>query len=193
MRIISGIHKNRIIPTQKNSNYRPSLAKTREAIFSMLSSTDLKDINQIEGATILDLYAGSGAFSFEALSRGAKFSTLVDINMVYLNNISLFAKKIGEESKIRIVNVDALKFSESTKFDFIFVDPPYNYALALKTLKHLDKKEMLKNNSLIIVEIAINENLLVDEKFSVIVNKTYNKSRVLILKKKDNEKTKKKI
>jgi 16S rRNA (guanine966-N2)-methyltransferase len=91
MKIIAGKHKNRIIPTIKTADYRPTTTKFREALFSIMASGEFFDLQPIVDAKILDLFAGTGILSFESLSRGAKNVTFVDNNPNHLkifNNLS---------------------------------------------------------------------------------------------------------
>ena len=115
MRIIAGKHKNRVIPTLKNSDYRPSTAKFREALFSILSSGEFADVRLIQGAQVLDLFAGTGSLSFEALSRGASSITLVDNCREHLDLALDFARKIGELDNISVLITDATFLSKAPR------------------------------------------------------------------------------
>ena len=123
MRIIAGEARGRRIEAPEGRNTRPTLDRVRENLFNMLQG-------EISGSRVLDLFAGSGALSFEALSRGAEYACLVDhdrkASAVQIKN----ADTLGYRDRTRIMTSDwrrALKEIESTGkcFDMVFLDPPY--------------------------------------------------------------------
>ncbi|MCP5369416.1 MAG: 16S rRNA (guanine(966)-N(2))-methyltransferase RsmD [Rickettsiaceae bacterium] len=183
MKIITGKHKNRIIPTIHGAGYRPSTTKFREAIFSILSSGSFLESQPIINADILDLFAGSGSLSFEALSRGAKSVTLVDINPDYLKIAKNFAEKIGESQNITIYAADARTIYLSHKqFSIVFMDPPYNSKYIDITLKNLDKINCLTDNALIVIEMGKDESCSFNPNFLLYTEKLYGNNKLLILK-----------
>jgi 16S rRNA (guanine966-N2)-methyltransferase len=122
MRIITGELRGRILPPLKDKNVRPTSSKTREALFNILSS--------VEGFKVLDLYAGTGSVGFEAVSRGARQATMVDISSKLLQTIKETAEKWKITEKIICQRNDVLRFATQSlqsaeKYDLIFADPPF--------------------------------------------------------------------
>lgn len=123
VRIIAGEFRSRTLVAPKGTATRPTMDRARESLFNVL--TNLIDI---EGAWILDLYAGSGAFAFEALSRGAARATLVDRDRKAIEAIKTNARTLGVEDRVSIRQEDAHAFLErrgDETFNLIFADPPY--------------------------------------------------------------------
>lgn len=117
MRIIAGLFKGRTLISPKSAA-RPSSELLRGALFNI--------IQEIEGLTLLDLFAGSGAIGFEALSRGAAQVTFVDNDPLSLKTLRQNAALLGVESKIAIIKGEAAKvLPRLPSFDLIFLDPPY--------------------------------------------------------------------
>lgn len=123
MRIIAGTARSRRIEAPDGKNTRPTLDRVRENLFNMLQT-------RIHGARVLDLFAGSGALSLEALSRGASYAVMNDrdgnANRVELKN----AETLGFSDRTRVLKGDweqtaALLRGEGERFDLIFLDPPY--------------------------------------------------------------------
>lgn len=117
MRIIAGTHRGRRIAAPRGGHVRPTSDRAREALFSILGP--------VQGAAVLDLFAGSGALGLEALSRGAAEATFVD-NRPWLaeNN----AEALGLTDRTTVVRADVLKFLDRTpdgSFDLVLCDPPY--------------------------------------------------------------------
>ncbi len=183
MKIISGKYKNLIVPTIKEANYRPTSSKIREALFSIIASGELANFRPLVNANVLDLFAGSGIFSFEALSRGANSATLIDINSEYMKLAQFFAKKIGVEDKVKfnLMDVNLLQ-PTSTKYDIVFMDPPYYNNLCSKTLDNLLKHDWLNNKAIIIMETEKAVTLSTDKMLSIklIREKKYGNSKLLI-------------
>ncbi|NNK13779.1 MAG: 16S rRNA (guanine(966)-N(2))-methyltransferase RsmD [Desulfofustis sp.] len=156
MRIISGSAKGRKLfsPKHGNSAIRPTSDRAREALFSIIG-------NRVVDCSALDLFAGTGAFGCEALSRGAAEATFVDKSRVSLGlinkNITLIPGGPGK-SKIIIsdltngISGNCLSKLGENRFDLIFADPPYLTDLSLEILSSLDNSAVLSSNPLIIIE-----------------------------------------
>ncbi|MCP3929590.1 MAG: hypothetical protein GY705_10860, partial [Bacteroidetes bacterium] len=152
-------------PPGNSLQIRPTSDRSREALFNILGT-------QIERSLVLDLYAGTGAFGIESLSRGARGAVFVDTNHLALQlitkNLRLFLEKHPfssnhdmEEKITQIFKKDlrrGLYFLKASPlptnilFDIIFIDPPYSKGLALKTLKDIDSNSIVSPNGLIIAE-----------------------------------------
>tara|TARA_Y100000590_G_C15281056_1_gene848804 strand:- start:136 stop:705 length:570 start_codon:yes stop_codon:yes gene_type:complete len=157
MRIISGLKKGHTILSYKNKEIRPLTDKNRETIFNILThgkeiiSTGFK----ISNSTVLDLFAGTGAFSFESLSRGALKATLVENSSLMIDLIYKNAEKLKFTDKLIVFNENAYSFTNihsDPKFDLVYCDPPYEKKLGIRSLKNLIKKNMLNKNAIIVLE-----------------------------------------
>lgn len=183
MRIISGKYRNREIPTLKDSNYRPSTTKFREALFSILSSGEFNDSGAIIGSKVLDLFSGTGALAFEALSRGADSVVLIDNEMKHLNLAMEFAKKIGAGSVAKGLLMNATNLSYSPyRYNLVFMDPPYYNNYVIKSLKSLIAGNWLENSAIIAIEMEAKEDLELPSNLSLVKDKIYGNSKLLILR-----------
>ncbi|MDE6285556.1 MAG: RsmD family RNA methyltransferase [Muribaculaceae bacterium] len=122
MRIIRGKYGRRRFDVPGNISARPTTDFARENIFNVLDN-----MIDFEGATALDLFAGTGAISFEFLSRGCSEVTAVEKASVQYNFIRKVAQQLNA-TNLRLVRGDALRFIETctATFDVIFADPPYD-------------------------------------------------------------------
>ena len=167
MRIISGFARGRKLkPPGKSYSIRPTSDRAREALFSIIG-------NSLISAKILDLYAGTGALGLEAFSRGAKQVVFVEKHKIALDlikqNCSLCSMglKDSQGDELIVIKHDLRRglqfkhpiFTESTSFDIIFLDPPYNKGLAKESLNFLDKSHFVTPNTLIIAEESSSETL----------------------------------
>lgn len=162
MRIISGHAKGRkLFGPSNNKAIRPTSDRAREALFNILSE-------HIPGAQVLDLFAGTGAFGVEALSRGAESCTFIDTNNGAIGLIKKNTSLILDSASrghfsipsIKIIKRDLNKtdllnifeLPDFSTFSVIFLDPPYSKGLVHKTLSKLDKYEHLHQKVIIIAE-----------------------------------------
>ena len=164
---------------------RPSQNILRKAIFDILGQ-------DMEGLEFLELYAGSGAVGFEALSCGAKKVTFVEkeercARVIEGNQKLLIIKAAGKPlGQCEILNTDtfwAIKqlAQNKRKFDIVFIDPPYGHELAKKTLKTLMAYDILHPNCFIIVEYHKHETLPeLEGRFSLIRERKYGASYLAI-------------
>ncbi|MDI6605669.1 MAG: 16S rRNA (guanine(966)-N(2))-methyltransferase RsmD [Candidatus Omnitrophota bacterium] len=146
MKISSGKYRSRLIRMPKN--IRPTQAKVRKALFDILGD--------IKGLSFLELFAGSGAVGFEALSRGAADLTLAECNHDCLQairkNIESLQIKDCSLYPHQAQRAIEMLHKQGRKFDIIFLDPPYYMDAAKKTLKALGGYDILTRNGLLIVQ-----------------------------------------
>ena len=121
MRIIAGQWRGRPLVAPKGELTRPTADRTRETLFSMLVSR----LGSFEGLRVADLYAGSGALAFEALSRGAERALLVENDRAALTAIEANAAKLGAKASIDLRAMSAARLPREAPFDLVFADPPY--------------------------------------------------------------------
>ena len=128
VRIIGGLWRRRILEFPDAADLRPTPDRVRETLFNWLGQ-------DLGGLACLDLFAGSGALGFEALSRGAASVVMVEKNPEVLRALRESAQKLGARN-LTVVRGDALEFARETRsrFDVIFVDPPYRLSLQAATL-----------------------------------------------------------
>ena len=150
MRVISGSIKGRKLKSPFGQGIRPTSDKVKEAVFNILG-----DI--LTGLSFLDLYAGSGSIGIEALSRGAKNTTFVDQKSASIELIKTNLEKCGLLDNFEIIHYNVLDSilaisNRQRRYDIIFIDPPYNSDLGIKTLYTILKNNILKPDARIIVE-----------------------------------------
>jgi 16S rRNA (guanine966-N2)-methyltransferase len=124
VRVVAGRARGRLLQAPPGLCTRPTSDRVREAVFDMLSSLD-----RIEGATVLDLFAGSGALGIEALSRGAEAAVLVDRDGAAVATIGRNLDVLGEDaSRATVVQADAMAYIvRASRFDLVLADPPYGF------------------------------------------------------------------
>lgn len=121
MRIIGGEFRGRRLRVPKDARVRPTADRVREAWMSIVGGA-------LEGADVLDLFAGSGALGLEALSRGASAATFVEINGPSLRALRDNIQQLGVAAVATVCHADALRYAERLpphRFDVAFADPPY--------------------------------------------------------------------
>ena len=130
---------------------RPTQDKVREAVFNVIRE-------KIPGSAVLDLYAGSGAFGIEALSRGAHLAIFVDDNTKCIRTVESNLSSLEVDAKFfQLFKRNALKAIESlrkdgSKFDIIFLDPPYHGELAKNSLIKVDACDIVSQHGFVIIE-----------------------------------------
>ena len=151
---------------------RPTADRAREALFSIIGQ-------EVKGAVVLDLYAGTGALGLEALSRSARQAVFVDNNPLALQLIGINIELCGFSDRAIVLKQDlskGLNFLEKQphelKFSIIFMDPPYRKGLTTTMLHGIEKTNILSPDVLVVVEenalaelpTMVNELRLVDQR-----------------------------
>jgi len=151
MRIIGGVYRSRLLAMPKGDRARPTMDRVREAIFNVIAP-------RVEGASVLDLYAGSGAYGLEALSRGAARAVFVESARQSLVAIRENIASLGiDRSKAEIISLDVTKSfgileRRRERFEIVFLDPPYGRGLARNTLIKIMRYDIVAPIHLIIAE-----------------------------------------
>lgn len=122
MRIIAGEWRGRTLAGPQGLETRPTADRARETLFSMLASR----LGTFEGLAVADLFAGSGALGFEALSRGAASAAFVENDSKAAEAIRRNAEAFRVTDRVRILAGSALNLPRSDPFDLVFADPPYS-------------------------------------------------------------------
>src|SRR5690606_3257788 len=161
--------------------------RAREAVFNILEHADFAP--DLDGARVMDVFAGSGALGLEALSRGAAFCLFVDTDDEARGAIRENVETFGLFGNTRIHRRDATRLgvrpgSQAEAFDLIFMDAPYHKGLTETGLDCLVKGNWLAENALIVAEIAADEDINITNLWQLIDSRTYGAARVLFLKQK---------
>ncbi|MDF1726527.1 MAG: 16S rRNA (guanine(966)-N(2))-methyltransferase RsmD [Sulfitobacter sp.] len=153
MRIIAGRFRGMALAAlgkgDAGAHLRPTADRVRESLFSMLTSRDV-----LQGARVLDLFAGTGALGFEALSRGAREVCFVENGRTGQRLIEENRQKLRVEDEITIMRNDATRLGSwpSAPFDLVFLDPPYGKGMGQQALEGLRTGAWLAPGALIVWE-----------------------------------------
>jgi 16S rRNA (guanine966-N2)-methyltransferase len=157
LRIIAGELRGRKLSTVAGLATRPTADRTREAIFNILGPG-------IRGAHVLDLFAGTGAFGIEALSRGAASALFIEMGREALAVLERNIQACGLAERASLIrwdaarNLDCLRNREPV-FRLIFLDPPYRQGLVAPALSHLHAARCLAEGARLVVEHGVEDPL----------------------------------
>ena len=168
MRVITGSARGRKLKTLEGNDVRPTTDRVKEAIFSVIQF-------DVQGARVLDLFAGSGQMGIEALSRGAKLAVFVDSSKQSLEVVRDNLKTTGLSSASRVVTMDYQSYLSGCKeqFDIAFLDPPYGKGILQQALPLLVPK--MAAGGIVLCEHPRGEDMpqkVVDSKNSIITVKS---------------------
>lgn len=159
MRIIAGKLRGRRLVTPPGGRTRPTADRVREALFSILYSR----LGTFAGINVLDMFAGSGALSIEAWSRGAGRIRLVETSTEALQAIENNLISCGCSDDAEVVGRDLWQELPSLRsngpFELIFADPPYGQGLAARALEAIDRFHLLADEGIACIETASAEEL----------------------------------
>lgn len=171
MRVVAGQAKGRRIQVPTGREVRPTTDRVREALFSSIS-------HRVPGASVLDLFAGSGALGIEALSRGAGGATFVEKNRDTAKLLSRNIRDLGLEGRSRLLHREArralrLLEDEGRSFDLVFLDPPYRGPHLEEALQLLAESALIEPKGLIVAEHPVDVPLAVPPGIHVVSTKRY--------------------
>ncbi|MCU0427656.1 MAG: 16S rRNA (guanine(966)-N(2))-methyltransferase RsmD [Candidatus Kapabacteria bacterium] len=155
MRITGGTFRSRTLNTSGFQGIRPTTDRARETMFNILLN-----YGDFAEKRVLDLCAGTGALSFEALSRGAASAVLVEKSRSNCQLLAESAKTFGVQERMRVICTDAVKAPSMlapATFDIIFTDPPYSAKLVNALFQHLLPSGICAENCVFVAEHAVHE------------------------------------
>ncbi len=185
MRITAGKFKARTLAAPGDASVRPTSDKVRQAIFNILEHRDFGFPFRLEGARVVDLFAGTGAMGLEALSRGARYCLFVDdaadSRALIRQNVEAFgltgATKIWRRDAATLGPLDTL-----APFDLAFLDPPYRRGLLAPALAGLHSGGWLLAPALVVAEMSEEEDLPPTEGYEMLDDRVYGDTRVVMFK-----------
>lgn len=176
MRVIAGQWRGRPLVAPKGDATRPTADRTREALFSMLTSR----LGSFEGLAVADLFAGSGALGIEALSRGAGSCLFVEQDGAALDALKGNLAKLGTRGDVRAGSVMALG-PAIKPLDLIMMDPPYGTGAGLVALDKLARLGWISPATWVSIETAKAEEVA-PAGFAVDVSRVHGKARLTLLR-----------
>ncbi len=178
MRVISGKARGLKLTSPAGNDTRPTLDRVKEALFSML-------LPYLSEASVLDLFAGSGALGIEALSRGADKAVFIDNSKAAIECVkkNLSAARLENSATVIISSAEDYLKKCTEKFDIIFLDPPYAKGLYESTLSLIKDCNLLSESGIIVIEwdydIGFTDKI---SRFEVLKEKKYGRVGITVLK-----------
>jgi 16S rRNA (guanine966-N2)-methyltransferase len=179
MRIVGGRFRGRALAGPNSDAIRPTSDRLRETIFNVLAHAY---DDPVEGARVLDLFAGTGAMGLEALSRGADFALFVDDSAAARGLIRANVEALGLGGRSRLFRRDATRMGRAAPnppFSLVFCDPPYGRGLAPKALAACAEGGWLAPGALAVVEDAQGVAVVLPEGFTELERRDYGETEVV--------------
>jgi 16S rRNA (guanine966-N2)-methyltransferase len=183
MRIVAGAWRGRTLVAPPGQGTRPTADRVRQALFDMIMHAEWGGRALIEGATILDVFAGTGALGLEALSRGAATATFIESDPAALRALRTNIAACKAEDRTEILAVDALGVTAGrpgTAADVVFLDPPYTLNLVARTLARLRDVGRIRPGALIMAETSCEESWVPDA--PLLAERRHGAARVVIFR-----------
>ncbi len=179
MRIVGGKFKGHSIAPPSGSATRPTSDRVRESVFNILAH-GISGF-QIEGARVLDLFAGTGAMGLEAISRGARFCQFVDDSAEARGLIRKNSDALGAIGLVKIWRRDATELgpcAPQPAFDLVFADPPYNKGLGARALNSLLTGQWLNPSAIVVLEEAVKADIPDVQNLALVDRRDYGDTQV---------------
>ena len=186
LRIVGGKWRGRRLQTPEGMAVRPTSDRTRESLFNILTSGKMARADGqslVQGARILDAFAGTGALGLEALSRGGARATFVETLAAAQVALKANIAALDAEDMTRVYTQDVLHLPCAPEpHDLILMDPPYNQGFADPALDRLAKGGWIAPGAIVVVEQMKDEELVLPEGFRPINERRYGKAKITFLR-----------
>ena len=183
MKILSGKYKGKEIKSPIGRDVRPTLARIRESIFNILIHRFHLVFNEL---IILDLFAGSGSFGLESISRGSDHTIFVDNNVSSIKCINVNLARLGVVDNFTVIESDAVEFGINKNLlgqvNLAFLDPPYSTNLIADSLLYICQNGYLQRDALVVIELARGQPFDIVEGFSWEHEVSHGKTSVIFLR-----------
>ena len=185
MRIVGGRLKGRALAAPQRQGLRPTADRVRESVFNILAHGI--DGFGLDGDTVVDVFAGTGALGFEAMSRGAAHGVFIDNDARALKLVRENAGPLGLGRDVTLLRLDAARLAPppraaKTPATLAFLDPPYESGLVQPALLGLKDKGWLAGGATVVCEVAAKEVFDAPKGFEIVDERTYGAARVVFLK-----------
>lgn len=175
MRIISGCRRGHKLYEFDGMDVRPTTDRVKESMFNLIQ-------DYVQGARVLDMFAGSGALSLEALSRGAESAVLTDADRRSVNIIEKNIAALRFEDLCTVRNVSCFDYAAecAEEFDIIFLDPPYNKGFIEPVLDTIVRNGLLSGEGIIVLESDSTDFKDPTDSLEIIKQKRYGRSFITV-------------
>ena len=185
MRIITGLYKGQRLFQPTDRFTRPLRDMVKESIFNLIEHSNKINLI-IKNINVLDLFAGSGSFGLECLSRGAGSVTFVENYINAFNILKKNISKLNEKDKSNMLFSDCFDYLDNikdlkNKFDLIFLDPPYKEEKINGIINKIREKKILNKNGIIILHRHSNDKIQIDIKTNIIDSRIYGTSKIFFV------------
>jgi 16S rRNA (guanine966-N2)-methyltransferase len=157
MRIVAGLWRGRTLIAPPGSQTRPTADRVRQALFDMLVHAPWGGRDAVEGAHVLDVFAGTGALGLEALSRGAAHVTFIEQNRTALATLRTNIAACRAEHCCTVLAIDALAAPADEAASLVFLDPPYGNDLVRRAVIRLRASGRLAAGAIVVAETGRDE------------------------------------
>jgi len=183
MRIVGGKHKGRTLAAPQGRDTRPTSDRAREAMFNVLGHLSVGP--GLDGARVMDVFAGTGALGLEALSRGAAHATFVENHRGAIKTLQANIVTLNEAAHCTVLPIKTAALGKPRNaddaVDYAFLDAPYDKGLTATALQVLAETGWLSPQAVIMAEVAVREDLSPPPGFHVVKEKTYGAARAVFL------------
>lgn len=175
--ITGGQFRGTKLSTPKGKDFRPTLSKTKEALFNVIISR-----YQLSDYECYDLFAGSGALGLEAISRGAKKTIFVEKSKQHIEFVKQNIRRLSLEARTEIHRDNAINWLSDKNWGYplnlFLIDPPYQTDLAQDVLNKLGKAARFLQKSLVVIESAKKKTLKAPESMTLFQQKAYGSTKL---------------
>lgn len=185
MRVVAGSHRGKILEAPPGRTLRPTSDRVRESVFNILAhrSFGAGGASILQGARVLDAFAGTGAMGIEALSRGAAHASFIERDRTALDALRANLRAVREVANATVLGADALEPPRAAQpVTVAFLDPPYHEGLGPRALEALARAGWFAPEAIVTVEVAAREAFAAPEEFEILDERRYGAARVIIAK-----------
>jgi 16S rRNA (guanine966-N2)-methyltransferase len=180
MRIVAGVWRGRTLITPPSSRTRPTADRVRQALFDMLLHAPWGGRDAVEGAHVLDVFAGTGALGLEALSRGAAHVTFIEQDRAALAALCANIAACRAEDCCTVLAVDALGAPPNEPASLVFLDPPYGRDLVRRAINRLHTVGRLSQGAIMVAETGRDEPASASTSAPLLAERVHGAARISI-------------
>jgi 16S rRNA (guanine966-N2)-methyltransferase len=179
MRIVAGAWRGRTLIAPAGQATRPTADRVRQALFDMLLHAPWGGRDVVEGARVLDAFAGTGAFGLETLSRGAAHATFIEHDRAALAALRGNVAACRAEDRTTVLAVDVLAAPAGAPCGLVFLDPPYGRDLVPRAMDRLRAMGWIADGALVVVETGRDE--VLPDVGTVLAERSHGAARLRVL------------